>query len=219
MDDPDESTAAAPPPPVTLAGAGADGKLLLAGALSREEVLSRRRRRLMQLYSLYRSQLWALAEDLHAKHAEYWWHHGASPVVVEPPLLGNGSGAASVGNCWGAGGTAAFPPMNFGHPLLPPADGGGDGAGAVATPQAAGGGRATCSAANCAANAMPCAPYCFDHILLDPKQQLYKPCTFIKRRALHSGKNPLLTASSWFCLQTSRDTVTPQMRTVICCFK
>ena len=162
-----------PPPrsPVQLAGAARDAELRLAAALSREEVLRRRRRRLLQLCSLYRAQFWALADELPARHGEYWWEHGASPALDdEPPrarlppslplLKGNGASAAPPGN---------------GGPVGSLENGC---RGAVATPA---GGRAECAASNCEAKAMPLSQYCFSHILLDPKQQLYQPCPFPTR--------------------------------------
>ncbi|KAL6905871.1 hypothetical protein ACP4OV_003472 [Aristida adscensionis] len=147
-------------PPVGLAGAARDAPLRLSAALSREEVLRRRRRRLAQLFSLYRAHYWALADELPARHARYWWHHGASPELPDdppyplhpqPPLpLPNG------------GGFLCPPP----HDAPPPAAGG----------------RAACAAPKCEAKAMPLSPYCFPHILLDPKQQLYKPCAFVTKK-------------------------------------
>ncbi|KAL6641715.1 hypothetical protein ACP70R_019896 [Stipagrostis hirtigluma subsp. patula] len=160
------------PPPVGLAGAARDAELRLAAALSREEVLRRRRRRLAQLFSLYRAQYWALAEELPARHGEYWWEHGASPALPDEPLRapppplqlaenGGGLGPPENGGC-------ARPPQN------------GVGRGAVAP--AAAGGRAACATPNCEKKAMPLSPYCFNHILLDPKQQLYQPCAFVTKK-------------------------------------
>ncbi|RCV15874.1 hypothetical protein SETIT_3G093200v2 [Setaria italica] len=160
-----------PRPPLELAGAARDAELRLAAALSREEVLRRRRRRLLQLCSLYRAQFWALADELPARHGEYWWEHGASPALGdEPPpslrlLKGNGAGAG--------------PPENGG--LVGPLENGCRGA--VAPAAAAAGGRAGCAASNCEAKAMPLSLYCFNHILLDPKQQLYQPCAFPTRKS------------------------------------
>uniref|UniRef100_A0A0E0J863 KAT8 regulatory NSL complex subunit 2 n=1 Tax=Oryza nivara TaxID=4536 RepID=A0A0E0J863_ORYNI len=148
----DKPTPPPPPRPVLLAGASGDAKLCRAAALSREEVIRRRRRGLLQLHSLYRAQLWALADGLSARHAEYWWEHGSSP---------------DAGNAVGSG---APPPP---HPAV-------NGGGAAVEIAAA---RAGCSAANCGAKAMPFAAYCFDHILFDPKQLLYKPCAFVTNRS------------------------------------
>ncbi|TVU51469.1 hypothetical protein EJB05_02901, partial [Eragrostis curvula] len=155
-------------PPVELAGAARDAELGLASALSREEVLRRRRRRLLQLYSLYRAQYWALADELPAKHGEYWWKHGASPVPPEQPPPG-------------------LPPA----PPLPAQENRavvgalvtGGGVGAPVSASAAAGARARCAASNCEAKAMPLSQYCFEHILLDTKQQLYQPCAFVTERS------------------------------------
>ncbi|XP_058771954.1 uncharacterized protein LOC131645757 [Vicia villosa] len=40
----------------------------------------------------------------------------------------------------------------------------------------------------CMSNPMPCTSFCFQHILSDPKQVLYKPCTFVIAR---SGDGPV----------------------------
>ncbi|CAL5097774.1 unnamed protein product [Urochloa decumbens] len=105
-----------PRPSVELAGAARDAELRLAVALSREEVLRRRRRRLLQLCSIYRAQFWALAEELPARHGEYWWEHGASPALDDeapPPSLAllkaNGARAGPPGN----GGLQLYQPCAF----------------------------------------------------------------------------------------------------------
>ncbi|KAF0888795.1 hypothetical protein E2562_017794 [Oryza meyeriana var. granulata] len=125
------------------------------------------------LYSLYRAQLWALADELSARHAEYWWEHGSSPIVS--PDAGNAGGGCASSGVLPA---EACPAANCGPPLVS----GGVRAGA-AVESAAAGGRAGCSAANCRAKAMPLTAYCFDHILFDTKQRLYKPCAFIPKRS------------------------------------
>jgi len=42
--------------------------------------------------------------------------------------------------------------------------------------------RKRCAYAGCKAKAMPLTNFCHPHILSDPKQVLYKPCTFVIRR-------------------------------------
>ncbi|RLN28164.1 hypothetical protein C2845_PM05G07910 [Panicum miliaceum] len=164
-----------PRPPVQLAAAARDADLRLAAALSREEVLRRRRRRLLQLCSLYRAQFWALADELSAKHGEYWWEHGASPALDDEPLRARLPPSLPL-LLKGNGGSAG-PPENGGH--VGPLENGCRGA--VGPAPAAAGGRAGCAASNCEAKAMPLSQYCFNHILLDPKQQLYQPCAFPTR--------------------------------------
>jgi Potential DNA-binding domain len=44
--------------------------------------------------------------------------------------------------------------------------------------------RKRCAYAGCKAKAMPLTKFCHPHILSDPKQTLYKPCTFVIRRYL-----------------------------------
>ncbi|OEL20223.1 hypothetical protein BAE44_0018761 [Dichanthelium oligosanthes] len=160
-----------PRPPVELAGAARDAELRLATALSREEVLRRRRRRLGQLCSLYRAQFWALADELPARHAGYWWEHGASPALDDE--------APSSLTLLKENGASAGPPGKRG--LAGPLENGCQGA--VAPAAAAAGGRPGCAAPNCEAKAMPLSQYCCNHILLDPKQQLYQPCAFPTRKS------------------------------------
>ncbi|XP_062204662.1 uncharacterized protein LOC133906704 [Phragmites australis] len=175
-------------PPLELAGAVRDAELRLSAALSREEVLCRRRSRLVQLCSLYRAQYWALADDLAARHCEYWWENGASPVLDEEPapapalppppppplplplpLQENGAGVGPLEN-----GCYVGQLQNGGH---------GVGYCSAVSPAAAAVGRAGCAAVNCDAKTMPLSPYCFSHILLDSKQQLYQPCAFVTKKS------------------------------------
>jgi hypothetical protein len=172
----------APPPPsrppVQLFGAARDAELGLSKALSREEVLRRRRRRLVQLYSLYRAQYWALADELLAKHGEYWWEHGSSPVLSEEPpralhpprLLPALDNDAGVGVLFNGGGVGNLQKCSVGALTPAPASV-----------------RAGCAALNCEAKAMPLSQYCFQHILLDTKQQLYQPCAFVKKQRYTTG--------------------------------
>ncbi|XP_021321946.1 uncharacterized protein LOC8084236 isoform X2 [Sorghum bicolor] len=167
MDDPHPPL---PPPrlPVEVVGAARDAELSLSAALSREEVLYRRRRRLVQLCSLYRAQYWMLADELPARHGEYWWEHGASPALDDEP-------------------TPLLPPKENGVSAGPPENGVVVGplenCAVAPPPVSAAGGRAGCAASNCEAKAVPLSLYCFNHILLDPKQQLYQPCAFPTRKS------------------------------------
>ncbi|KAG8085100.1 hypothetical protein GUJ93_ZPchr0010g9930 [Zizania palustris] len=56
-----------------------------AEALTREEVLRRRRRRAARLLALYRRLYWAMAEELRARHRQYVWELGRSPLEDEQP--------------------------------------------------------------------------------------------------------------------------------------
>ncbi|KAL5230157.1 hypothetical protein ABZP36_028933 [Zizania latifolia] len=56
-----------------------------AEALTREEVLRRRRRRAARLLASYRRLYWAMAEELRARHRQYVWELGRSPLEDEQP--------------------------------------------------------------------------------------------------------------------------------------
>ncbi|KAE8793354.1 INO80 complex subunit D-like [Hordeum vulgare] len=57
-----------------------------AEALTREEVLRRRRRRTARLVGVYRRLYWAMAEEVRARHRQYVWELGRSPLEAEQPL-------------------------------------------------------------------------------------------------------------------------------------
>uniref|UniRef100_A0A0D3G5R2 Uncharacterized protein n=1 Tax=Oryza barthii TaxID=65489 RepID=A0A0D3G5R2_9ORYZ len=56
-----------------------------AEALTREEVLRRRRRRAKRLVDVYRRLYWTLGEELRARHRQYVWELGRSPLEAEQP--------------------------------------------------------------------------------------------------------------------------------------
>ncbi|XP_020245032.1 INO80 complex subunit D-like, partial [Asparagus officinalis] len=51
--------------------------------LSREEVLRRRSLRAKKLSRVYRRHYWALIEEIRAKHRDYYWEFGKSPLEGE----------------------------------------------------------------------------------------------------------------------------------------
>ena len=56
-----------------------------AEALTREEVLRRRRRRAVRLLAIYRRIYWAMMEEVRARHRQYVWELGRSPLEAEQP--------------------------------------------------------------------------------------------------------------------------------------
>ncbi|KAL6865002.1 hypothetical protein ACP4OV_016153 [Aristida adscensionis] len=123
-----------------------------AEALTREEVLRRRRRRAARLAGIYRRLYWSMAEEVRARHRQYFWELGRSPLEAEqppPPAAVTGGG--------GGGGEAPRPA-------------------AAAVPR-----RKKCGFTGCKLRAMAMARFCHSHILCDPKQALYKPCAFVTR--------------------------------------
>ncbi|VAI41242.1 unnamed protein product [Triticum turgidum subsp. durum] len=64
-----------------------------AEALTREEVLRRRRRRAARLLAAYRRLYWAMAEEVRARHRQYVWELGCSPLEAEQPLPATASEA------------------------------------------------------------------------------------------------------------------------------
>ncbi|KAL6619993.1 hypothetical protein ACP70R_035132 [Stipagrostis hirtigluma subsp. patula] len=110
---PDPSPAPAPPPafaPAAEAEAGAPNPSAPPGdppspemeataeALTREEVLRRRRRRAARLAGIYRRLYWSMAEEVRARHRQYVWDLGRSPLESEqpppPPAAAPGGGEA-----------------------------------------------------------------------------------------------------------------------------
>uniref|UniRef100_A0ACD5TK69 Uncharacterized protein n=1 Tax=Avena sativa TaxID=4498 RepID=A0ACD5TK69_AVESA len=64
-----------------------------AEALTREEVLRRRRRRTARLVGVYRRLYWAMAEEVRARHRQYVWELGRSPLEAEQPPSAAGAEA------------------------------------------------------------------------------------------------------------------------------
>jgi hypothetical protein len=81
-----EPAEAQPPNPSILPGDPPSPEMeATAEALTREEVLHRRRRRAAQLSGVYRWLYWAMAEEVRAKHLQYVWDLGRSPLEAEQP--------------------------------------------------------------------------------------------------------------------------------------
>lgn len=136
---------------MSIDGVEEDDALAVAEFLSREEVLRRRSRRLKQLNRCYRRQYWALMEVIRAKHRDYYWEFGKSPVEEENVVT--------------------TPGMVVGQPGLGQADG--------ENGSSSRGERKRCAYTGCKSKEMPLTSYCHAHILSDTKQTLYKACNSI----------------------------------------
>ena len=122
--------------------------------LSREEVLRRRARQAKALFRCYRAHYWAFVEEIKAKHREYYWNYGLSPL--ERDNRGDGEGNNE----------------GFGEEV---AKGQGKEEGKIRV-------RSKCGFGGCKSRAMPLTRFCHLHILADAKQTLYKGCIFITKR-------------------------------------
>ncbi|GJN14023.1 hypothetical protein PR202_gb00796 [Eleusine coracana subsp. coracana] len=127
-----------------------------AEALTREEVLRRRRRRAARLAGVYRRLYWAMAEEVRAKHRQYVWDLGRSPLESEQPPPPPGA--------------VVFP---------------GNGEAPKPTPVPR---RKKCGFTGCKVRAMAMTRFCHSHILSDPKQALYKPCTYVMKSGIQTGQ-------------------------------
>ncbi|EHA8590860.1 putative INO80 complex subunit D [Cocos nucifera] len=140
---------------LSLDGAAEDTALLPAEILSREEVLRRRSRRVRKLERFYRDQYWALTEELRAKHREYCWTFGVSPLEEgNGPGLEKDASAAAAGREGSRENGVAW--KGFGS---------------------------RCGFAGCRSRAMPLTRFCHPHVLSDGRQTLYKACTFVVKSA------------------------------------
>lgn len=88
---------------MSIDGAEEDDALAGAEFLSREEVLRRRSRRLKQLNRCYRKHYWALMEEIRAKHRDYYWEFGKSPVEEDNATTGD----AGFGHAEGENGSSS----------------------------------------------------------------------------------------------------------------
>ncbi|XP_072963817.1 uncharacterized protein [Typha angustifolia] len=169
-----DETAVAAEVGVYVEGSEEDAALRSAAFLTREEVLRRRSRRLRQLAACYRRHYWALVEEVRVKHRDYYWEYGKSPTEEAAVEEEEENGE---GNLLGLG---------FGE------NGG-----------LKKGERRRCALSGCKSKAMPLTRYCHPHILSDPKQTLYKACTFVIKSAqtgqIVCGKPVLRAATPSLC--------------------
>ncbi|EEF47345.1 INO80 complex subunit D-like [Ricinus communis] len=151
-----------PPEPITIDGSSIDAALSLSSHLSHEELMARRSRRVKQLAKIYRAHYWALMEELKSKYKEYYWKYGKSPFKEDDKkrkrdLIDNKDTSFN-------GASELNGKLGFQE------DGEDEGI-------------RKCSVAGCKATPMALTKFCQPHILLDPKQKLYKGCTFVIKSA------------------------------------
>ncbi|XP_062180587.1 uncharacterized protein LOC133884988 [Phragmites australis] len=77
--------AQAPNPSIPLGDPPSPEMEATAEALTREEVLRRRLRRAARLAGVYRRLYWAMAEEVRARHRQYVWDLGRSPLEAKEP--------------------------------------------------------------------------------------------------------------------------------------
>ncbi|KAJ9701423.1 hypothetical protein PVL29_006674 [Vitis rotundifolia] len=140
-----------------------------SSCLSRQDVLRRRSHHMKQLWKCYRDYYWSIMEEVKIHHREYYWKYGVSPIMADQSKE---SGVEGNGGSNGKNDELGFD---------------GDG-----------GGSQQCASVGCKTKAMALTRFCYLHILCDPKQQLYKPCDYVIKRAqtgpITCGK-PILKSS------------------------
>ncbi|XP_048334138.2 uncharacterized protein LOC107421975 [Ziziphus jujuba] len=158
-DNADSPPSPSPPPPLTIDGSDRDAVLAKSDYLSRREVLERRSRHCKQLAKLYREHYWVIMDMVKLKHRDYYWTYGKSPFKDDNPNSNSANSNEDNGN------------GKLGLGL----DGGDE--------------IKRCQVAGCKSKAMALTRFCHVHILSDPKQKLYKGCTYVLK-SMQTG--PLL---------------------------
>lgn len=136
---------------------------LHAPVLTQEQLLHRRASRLRHLLRIYRAQYWGLLEEMRSKYRRFYLRHGKSGWRRDA-----GPGPSGLDR-----NDPDLPPGEMKRPHAPEPPGGSD--------------VSRCGAQNCLAKPLLLSSYCYTHILQEPRQRLYRPCSFIVRRG--SGKN------------------------------
>uniref|UniRef100_A0A7I4BR11 KAT8 regulatory NSL complex subunit 2 n=1 Tax=Physcomitrium patens TaxID=3218 RepID=A0A7I4BR11_PHYPA len=133
-----------------------------AHVLTREQLVHRRARRLRHLLRMYRHQYWGLLEELRSKYRRFYLRTGKS-----------GWRGREVD----------------GDPNPTPAPGEMKQPNAPETP---GTEISRCGAQGCDAKPLLLSRYCYTHILQEPRQRLYKPCSFTVRRGSEKNGSGIL---------------------------
>ena len=149
------------PSPMVIDGSDQDLALSKSQFLTREEVLRRRLRHVKQLSRCYRGYYWALMEELKSKFREYYWVYGKSPFKEDH----------KVRRTEGTGVAEENVDTNKGNQK-----------GVLGSEGGAGDDIVRCAASGCKTKAMALTRYCYNHILSDPKQVLYRGCNTVAKK-------------------------------------
>ncbi|CAN1253428.1 hypothetical protein LINPERPRIM_LOCUS8314 [Linum perenne] len=182
------SAAAAATSPITLFDR--NHPLSHATLLTRHELLKRRSHHLKQLLQCYKDHYWALMEEVKVQHREYYWKYGVSPIKddqkhhrEEDPAANFVDGGESGNIVEVMDESNNFGSNNNNHNSS-------KGENELKNVQSS-----RCKSFGCKLKAMALTSFCHLHILSDPKQKLYKACTFvIKRFAIFVYVNHILVA-------------------------
>lgn len=139
--------------------------LLHASVLTQEQLLHRRASRLRHLLRIYRAQYWGLLEEMRSKYRRFYLRHGKSGWRRDH--------SPTIRDV-----PTDLPPAEMKQPHAPESD-------TVSH----------CGAQGCLAKPLLLSSYCYTHILQEPRQRLYKPCSFIVRR---SRSTHFLLSTSFF---------------------
>ncbi|KAI5067641.1 hypothetical protein GOP47_0018169 [Adiantum capillus-veneris] len=155
---------------LALDGALEDEALKNADALTEQEVARRRLRRVNQLMRLYRMHYWGLLEELRSKYRVFYIKHGKGGWKDDTEAVEKEKLEGTVDNSDGQD----F--MSKGKLQL------GDNSGAMKEPLAPDksvGETLRCTYQGCKSKPLALSGFCFSHILSEPRQQLYRPCSFV----------------------------------------
>jgi len=171
------------------AGAKEDEVLQHAEALTIEEVVRRRSRRVRQLMKLYKAQYWGLLEEMRSKYRRFYLRHGKSgwrddTESGEQQRGGGDDGEAAI---YGREREGVSPSGTEGGGMREPH-----------APERTGSETLRCGAQGCLAKPLPLSIFCYEHILLEPRQRLYRPCSFVVRRYVPSFSLSV-SLSSFLC--------------------
>ncbi|CAN1194439.1 INO80 complex subunit D [Linum perenne] len=166
------SAAAAATSPITLFDR--NHPLSHATLLTRHELLKRRSHHLKQLLQCYKDHYWALMEEVKVQHREYYWKYGVSPIKddqkhhrEEDPAANFVDGGESGNIVEVMDESNNFGSNNNNHNSS-------KGENELKNVQSS-----RCKSFGCKLKAMALTSFCHLHILSDPKQKLYKACTFV----------------------------------------
>jgi hypothetical protein len=143
-----------------IEGAKEDEILQNANAMTVEEVVRRRARRMKQLAKLYRRHYWALMEELRFKYREYYMKYGKSgwKEKIEDEAMRERDQHVEVGD------EKIEPPGSVQQGISRPENGNET---------------EKCVFQGCKSKPIPLCMFCYNHILSDKRQQLYKACSYV----------------------------------------